>query len=132
MPARCAGDIPQRCDLCGDLHWLRRTDRPMAAARQCDSCGTRHPVRQNEVWFESANAGGLVERWLRTCWELRASVECACRTLVALHGWLVLGCSVLPLTVSPATALLPCPAPGFMRRSIHMFCCYKGAVYDMR
>ncbi|PRW59135.1 dnaJ-like protein dnj-5-like [Chlorella sorokiniana] len=70
------GDLPQHCDVCGGLHFLRRTDRPMAAARQCDECGTRHPVRQNEVWFESASAG-------------------------------------------------------FMRRTMHMFCCYKGVVYDM-
>lgn len=63
QPARTAGDLPQHCDMCGGLHFLRRTDRPMSAARQCDECGTRHPVRQNEVWFESASAGGWAVRF---------------------------------------------------------------------
>lgn len=76
MEAVDAGDIPQHCSTCGGLHFMRHTDRPMAAARTCDECGTRHAVRENEVWFESESAG-------------------------------------------------------FMRRSIRMFACYKGAVYDM-
>ncbi|PSC75844.1 dnaJ-like protein dnj-5 isoform X3 [Micractinium conductrix] len=71
-----AGDIPQHCSCCGSIHFMRFTGRPMAAARRCDECGVMHPVRQNEVWFESE-------------------------------------------------------AAGFMRRTIHMFCCYKGVVYDM-
>lgn len=76
MDAVDAGDIPQQCSHCGGLHFMRKTERPMAAARQCDECGTRHPVRQHEVWFESSSAG-------------------------------------------------------FMRRTINMYCCYKGVVYDM-
>lgn len=76
MEAVEAGDIPQQCSACGGLHFMRRTERPVAAARTCDECGTRHAVRENEVWFESESAG-------------------------------------------------------FMRRTIRMYACYKGAVYDM-
>ncbi|KAL4859922.1 DnaJ subfamily C member 14 [Chlorella vulgaris] len=51
------GDVPSLCHACGGLHFMRRTDRPPAAARQCDVCNTRHAVRNDELWFESAKAG---------------------------------------------------------------------------
>ena len=56
-----AGDIPQSCNVCGGMHFLRRTARLVQAARQCDECRTRHPAKPNEVWFESSSAGGWVK-----------------------------------------------------------------------
>lgn len=139
QPARTAGDLPQHCDMCGGLHFLRRTDRPMSAARQCDECGTRHPVRQNEVWFESASAGGWAVGW----WDGTGGMHVLVRSLsTLLHLPQLVACLFLlsALLDCCALCLMPCPAlllplhpaPGFMRRTIHMYCCYKGVVYDMR
>lgn len=135
MEAVEAGDIPQQCSACGGLHFMRRTERPVAAARTCDECGTRHAVRENEVWFESESAGargrgpssGSVRCWLccGTCrgggdsQPVRASVRARCQGAAAAGKHASCG------TCWPLGA-------GFMRRTIRMYACYKGAVYDMR
>lgn len=103
----------------------------MAAARRCDECATFHAVRHNEVWFEAASAGESVggdggrpddvgEGWPGVCW-------------VPCWRW---GPGASSPRSSPCFLPRPaCPlAParaGWMRRTIQMFCCYKGVVYDM-
>lgn len=119
----------------------------MAAARQCDECGTRHPVRQNEVWFESARAGGWAasvagvlfcrgrmgcDAGARLANQLFASRATAGVQIHNPAGW---RCQLWRHCWHSHALTLPvCPSllTGFMQRTIHMFCCYKGVVYDMR
>jgi hypothetical protein len=131
--------------VCGGMHFLRRTDRPVHAARQCDECRTRHPAKQNEVWFESSSAGGWVGEWAGGVWGVCGPASVVSDAILRLGVWFG-GCVALrfhgrlpsrqELNCLPACGSAPAPArclpAGFRRRQIHMFCCYKGVVYDMR
>lgn len=78
LPACLAGDRLQGCDQCEGTHWLRKSDRSPLAARQCDECGVRHAVKHNEMWLESAKAGGPLCVVACSAVQSHASVQLIC------------------------------------------------------
>ena len=109
FPLTAAGNLPLQCSRCGSVHWLLRTDRPASAARTCDECQARHPVAEGEMFFESHRAGVGVWVWV--------GVQDTLRTEQPPRS------SRLPAVSLVARA-------GLFQRSLHMFVCYEGAVYD--
>jgi hypothetical protein len=110
----------------------------MGAARQCDDCGTRHPVRNNEIWFETQSAGEAGSSFFcegfgaLVALKRRAGVQGLCTEACEKTRLCVVMAVKLVLPGGRRWALPFRTTAGFMRRTMHMYTCYKGVVYDMR